>query len=88
MVDKETIYATLIDFVGVILMFASVFFLPKIFMILFPLICYTITNRYFKEKFWIAFGFSIVLMVVLVVVGIFLMLNTSLGQTLLLSLVR
>lgn len=81
MIDKETIYATLIDFVGIILMFTSVIFLPKIFMVIFPLICYIITNRYFKEKFWKAFGISIVLMIILVVIGIYLIVNTSLGST-------
>lgn len=74
MVDKETIYATLIDFVGIILMYLSGFYLPIIHtMLIFPLVCYFITYRYFKEKFWKAFWVSIGFMIVLIIVDIFLM---------------
>ncbi|RLI99773.1 MAG: hypothetical protein DRP03_02690 [Candidatus Aenigmatarchaeota archaeon] len=83
MVDKETIYATLIDFIGIILMFTSILFLPIIFMLTFPLACYIITYHYFKEKFWKAFWISIGLMVVLFMVGIFLILYTPIGLSLL-----
>lgn len=79
MIDKRTVYATLIDFLGIVLMFASVFFLPIIFMFVVPLIFYFITYKYFREKFWLAFGLSIVLTIVLIIILLILLTFTPLG---------
>lgn len=67
MADKETIYATLIDFVGVVSLFISMlYFKGSPLALILPLVCYTITYMKFKEKFWKAFILSFVLAVGLV----------------------
>ena len=88
MIDKKTMYAALIDSIGIILFFVSILLptQPKLKLILafiFPLICYFITDRYFKEKFWKAFWISIGLMLFLFIVITLLLIYTPLGLTLL-----
>jgi hypothetical protein len=38
-----------------------------IFIVIFPLICYFITYKFFREKFWNAFALSIILLIILLV---------------------
>jgi hypothetical protein len=79
LVDKKTVYASLIDVAGTILMIAFVFISPAIGVII-QLACYFITNRYFKEKFWKAFIFSVIILIIMGVSGIaILSSNLSLG---------
>lgn len=74
MIDKRTIYASIIDFTGILLLFSFMYltFVKVItftygreMSVVFPIIAYFITNRYFKDKFWKAFAISAVAMIVL-----------------------
>jgi len=69
---KRIIYATLIDFVGIILF---LYFMLFVVSLIFPLICYIITWKYFKEEFWKAFLLSIILMIALLTAIILLPIN-------------
>lgn len=68
---RYTLFAILIDFLGIILMVIT-FALGYPIGLIFPLIAYFITWKYFEEKFWLAFILSAVLLVILVISGIFL----------------
>jgi hypothetical protein len=68
MVDKRTVYAGLIDIVGTILMVGFIFISPTVGLLI-QLACYFIVYRYFKDKFWKAFAFSVAVIVILFFVG-------------------
>jgi len=68
---KDTVYAILIDFLGIILMVIS-FALGFPLGLIFPLISYFIVYKYFENQFWLAFILSAALLFILVFGGLYL----------------